>query len=112
MRPIDLQVTIPKMTEIASLQGSESARRLLSSQQSEDSTRAMVAADTQEVHSKKNIQTVNMRADRDREAAERESRKRRRTIRRRGANAGAGPDGDKSAGQFADDTTPSFDIRL
>ena len=100
MRPIDLQVTIPKMTEIASLQGSESAKRLQSSQQSEESTNAMVAADTREVHAKKNVQSVNMRAERDKDPPDRRGNKNQRNN-RRGSNPSA------------KNTNPtSFDIRL
>jgi len=55
----------PRATEAASLQGSESARQLTAAQHSAESTRAMVDADTREVHAKKTIQPVNMRVDRE-----------------------------------------------
>jgi len=65
-----MQVMVPKMTEIAAAQGSESSRQLQTSQQNAENTRAMVEADTREVHAKKDVLTVNMRTDREREREE------------------------------------------
>ena len=119
MRPIDLQVTIPKMTEIASLQGSESTKRLLSLQQSAQSTKAMVDADTREVHAKKNVQSVNLRVNRDKEQAGRDGRGGRGGRKgQRGAGAGAGAGvgkeskGDKLAGPASNGGLSQFDIKL
>ena len=67
MRPVDLQMIAPRATEVASLQGSESARQLTAAQHSAESAKAMVDADTREVHSKKTVQAVTMRTDRERE---------------------------------------------
>ena len=95
MRPIDLQIIVPKTTEIASLQGSENARQLLASQHSADSTKAMVQADTREVHSKKDVQAVAMRVNRDNEKNERERNGKRRRRGGTGANSpGGGTFGD------------------
>ena len=116
MRPIDLQITVPKTTEIASLQGSESARQLLASQHSADSTKAMVQADTREVHSKKDVQAVAMRVNRENEKNERERDGKRR--RRGGSGAGprgggALPDSEREDGRFGHINGSShIDIKL
>lgn len=67
LKPIDMQVMVPKMTEIAGSQGSESARRLVAAQHGSESARVMVEADTREVHTKKNAQEVIMRVNRERD---------------------------------------------
>ena len=58
IKPIDMQVMLPKMSEIAMAQGSESQRQLAASQRSMERTRTMVNAATREVRSKDNIQRV------------------------------------------------------
>jgi len=69
MRVADLQIIVPKMTEVAGLQGSENARQMMAAQKSRDSTRAMVEADAREVRAKKDAQAVVMRAGKDREGS-------------------------------------------
>ena len=63
LRLADLQVMVPKMTEIAGAQGSESARQLLAARREADSVKAMVEADTREVHTKKNAGEVTLRVN-------------------------------------------------
>jgi len=84
---------VPKMTEIAGAQGSESARQLVASQHAADSSKAMVDADTREVHTKKDVQAVTMRTDRERDAEGRD---------RRGKKRGAGGGGQRGGGAGAD----------
>ena len=56
-----MQIMVPKMTELARTQNSENARHLLASQHGAESTKAMVAADTREVHAKKDAQRAGLR---------------------------------------------------
>jgi len=108
-----MQIIVPKMTEIASAQGSESARQLQASQQNADSARAMVHADVREVHAQKNAQAVTMRTDREREGDGGYGRGGRRGGKRGGAGRGASQGG--GANQQADrdgNRRTHIDIRL
>lgn len=67
MRPLDMQIIVPKMTEVARSQNSESARQLVAAQRGADGARAMVEADTREVHSKKNAQETGLKVRRERD---------------------------------------------
>jgi len=59
IKPVDLQVMIPKMTEVARIAGIENERSILASQQGNNNTKEMVKADLKEVRKKKDVQKVN-----------------------------------------------------
>ena len=67
IKPIDFQVMIPKMPEVAKLQGSDAARQHLASQQGVQDTKQMVEADVKGVYKKKDVQKVTPVDEEDRE---------------------------------------------
>ena len=58
IKPVDLQVMLPKMSEVIKSQGTDTERQLQASQRGEIDARYMVDADLKEVHTKKNAQKV------------------------------------------------------
>jgi len=110
---------VPKMTEIAGAQGSESARQLLASQHNAESTKAMVEADTREVHTKKDVQAVTMRTDRERDADARDGGGKRGKGKNGGLDAARKPgaemkpgDAEKPKGMGEEGHGSFIDIRL
>lgn len=91
MRPLDMQVIVPKMTEVARVHNSESSRQLLTAQQGAESTKAMVDADLREVRTKKDAQNVAARVKRGNEEEKRRDR-------RRGGGGNGGGQGSGAAG--------------
>jgi hypothetical protein len=110
MRVADLQVIVPKMTEIASMHGSDSARQLLAAQKSADRTKEMVDADTREVRAKKESQAVVMRADKGRGDSGRGGRRNRRGGGHGGDSRDAGDN--RLDGDTPDAVKTRIDIRL
>ena len=112
VRPIDLQVMLPQLTEAARAHGSDMERQLLASQRGEINAKHMVEADTKEVHSKKTVQKVTMNEKND------ENRKKKNNGKKSNSNGlGYTADGKKeSAGksQSTDrmETSHFIDVKL
>ena len=63
IKPVDMQVMLPRISEVARIQGSDQERQAATSQRGEIDAKAMVDADVREVHSGKNAYRVNFRDD-------------------------------------------------
>ena len=110
MKPIDLQVMIPRMPEVAKYHGSDAARQHLAAQQGMRGTQQKAEADVKEVHKKEDVYKV-IPAD-EKESKERtdsKQGKKNRQNRKGGGSGGYGPDGD---GVKEDTGTRSIDIKL
>ena len=90
MRPLDLQVMVPKMTEIARNQNNDGARQLAAAQRGAENAKNMVDADVHEVHAKKDAQQTSLKVRREREGDG-----------RKGGNGGNGGNGGAKNGEGA-----------
>ncbi|MDR1060779.1 MAG: hypothetical protein LBL83_06135 [Clostridiales bacterium] len=111
IKPVDLQVMIPKMTELARIHGSEDERHLLASQRGAEDTKSMVEADMKEVRAKKDAQALTLREKQDREQDASKKKKRRQDggppgkpggQPRGGSGHGGGAGGGKESGSIID----------
>jgi len=85
-----MQIMMPKLTEIASAHGNEGSRQILATQHGADRAREMVDSEMREVRAKQDVQAVNMRTDKERDANGQSGRRNRRG---RGASQGDGKRG-------------------
>ena len=82
IKPVDMQVMLPKLYEVARIQGTDAERQAIASQRGDIDTRSMVDANLKEVHAKKNAQKVNFREKKEDE----EEKKRKKKYEDRGGN--------------------------
>ncbi|MDR1440177.1 MAG: hypothetical protein LBJ10_09290 [Clostridiales bacterium] len=109
IKPVDMQVMIPKMTEVARMHGSEDARHLAASQRGAEDTKSMVEADMREVRAKKDAQALTLREKQEREQDA--SKKRRRQQQGKAPSKG-GTGGGPAGGPGGDGSGGTIDIRL
>ena len=118
IKPVDMQVMLPKLYEVARIQGTDAERQAIASQRGDIDTRSMVDANVKEVHAKKNAQRVNFR---EKKEDEEEKRKKKnedwgsgRNKEKRHANSDGGNgdalDKDKGAGKIT--RSQFIDIKL
>ena len=92
IKPVDMQVMLPKLYEVARVQGTDLERQALASQRGEIDVKAMVDADIKEVHAKKDAQKVNFREKKDEEG------KKKKNSNNKGGNKGEGEHENSSQG--------------
>ena len=109
IKPIDMQVMLPKMTEIAVAQGSESQRQLAASQRSKDRSQSLAEASTREVHAKENVRRVSFPESDDNEKGRGRGKGARQGTYGRGGGRGGHGGGEGGPGR---QSQPSIDIKL
>ncbi|MCL2165175.1 MAG: hypothetical protein FWH55_12510 [Oscillospiraceae bacterium] len=95
IRPIDMQIMIHKLPEVAAkVHGADAEKQLLASQRGEIDTQRMADEDVKEVHSKKIIQKISL----DEKDNEEEKRKKKRVYKQDKKGAAVGDSGEIKTG--------------
>jgi len=95
IKPLDLQVMLPKMPEVARIHGTDMERQLMASQRGDIETKQMVDADLKEVRKKKDAQKVTLH---EKKEEEKENKKRQKRQGQREADSRDGADPKPTAG--------------
>ena len=110
IKPIDLQVMIPRMPEVAKYHGSEAARQHLAAQQGMRGTQQKAEADVKEVHKKEDVYKVIPADEKDKK--ERMDSKQGKKNRQNRRDGGSGAEGRTEDGKNDDGGVRSIDIKL
>ena len=102
IKPIDFQVMIPKMPEVAKHQGTDAMRQHLASQQGVQDIKQMAEADAKGVYKKKDVPKVTSASEQNQEDKAGSGKKGKKRQQQGGAQGGEQKNKDESGSRFID----------